>query len=226
MHAACAQELRTALEPTPLAGEDTLKRLFEVSSPLALQSALTEARTLAGCDTDVWPSDVGHAYLLNKCGIVQTCQCNNTKRSSHLRMQRGPALSCLLAGKLRPLPTLHVALRRRAHNTDAGDIWQHGDTVNAKRTGADAASPAACPADVPLLRFIILGLAHLFFITGLWCVAGPEAESGVHQRDDGGHAARARLPASRQARGCGLGPVAVGAHSGSAREAGKVARVI
>ena len=36
------QELRAALEPTPLPSEEPLKYLFEVSSPLALQSALNE----------------------------------------------------------------------------------------------------------------------------------------------------------------------------------------
>jgi len=98
-------------------------------------------------------------------------------------------------------------------------------TTDAKSTCAEAALSAACLA-WPLFAISFHSLARLFSIAKLCCAAGPEAEPGIHQGDDGGHAARARLPASRQACGRGFWRVAVGAHVGSAREAGKVARVL
>ncbi len=116
------------------------------------------------------------------------------------------------------------------HNADAGCYTAaHVDTLHtmdARSTCAEAALTAACPCMAPLCTSSFHSLARLFSIAKLCCAAGPEAESGIHQGDDGGHAARARLPASRQARGRGLWRVAVGAHVGSAREAGKVARVL
>ncbi|KAK9836321.1 hypothetical protein WJX81_005210 [Elliptochloris bilobata] len=46
-YARSGQELQAALEPTPLTSEEPLKYLFEVSLPLALQSALNERRQRA-----------------------------------------------------------------------------------------------------------------------------------------------------------------------------------
>jgi len=110
-----AQELRAALEPTPLAGEDTLKRLFEVSSPLALQSALTEARALAGCDLEHGPTLSPARYVSFFYHVsVPTQSAADTSTCREL----------LTAGRLQPLQTLHEALQWRVIMRMRGVIRQ------------------------------------------------------------------------------------------------------